>query len=330
MSALPKIALVGTGGTIASVGRHGLDIQDYASAGKMLDAAALAARVPELGMVAEILPVPFATLPSTALGWREWHALAQRLVGLRQEEPGLAGIVVSHGTSAMEETAYALSLTLSLDIPVVLTGAQRPISALSSDGGMNLVNAARVASDPGARGLGVLVVMNDEIHAAREVTKTSNGRLQTFVSPDFGVLGHADGDAVAWYRRPVRTGGRFTPDDLASPPRVDITYSYAGADGAAVRAFLEEGAQGIVAAGFAPGFVSPAEREALGEAVQQGCVVVVSSRAGAGRVFPTSRAANAGFLLADNLLPQKARVLLALALGRTRDPREITRFFAEC
>jgi L-asparaginase len=330
MSGRPKVALVGTGGTIASVGRHGLDIQDYAAAGQMLDAAGLAARVPELAMVAEILPVPFATLPSTALGWREWHGLAQRLVRLAEEEPDLAGIVVSHGTSAMEETAYALSLMPPLKVPVVLTGAQRPISALSSDGGMNLVNAARVAADPGARGMGVLLVMNDEIHAAREVTKTSNGRLQTFRSPDFGALGHADGDAIAWYRRPVRSGGSFAPEELASPPRVDITYSHSGADGAAVRAFLEAGAQGIVAAGFAPGFVSPAEREALAEAVQQGCVVVLSSRAGSGRVFPTSRASASGFLLADNLLPQKARILLALALGRTRDPGEITRIFAEC
>jgi L-asparaginase len=213
---------------------------------------------------------------------------------------------------------------------VVLVGAQRPSSGLSTDAGLNLVNAIRVAASPEARGMGVLVVLNDEIQAAREVTKTATARLQTFRSADFGVLGHADGDAVAFFRRPLR---RCCPDTefdirtLDALPRVDIAYAYAGGDGTAVRAFTAAGAKGIVSAGFAPGAAPPGEFEALKEAVAQGVVVVQSTRAGSGRTFRGTRLANAGVLIADNLIPQKARILLALALTVTHDPEQIARMF---
>jgi L-asparaginase len=189
----------------------------------------------------------------------------------------------------------------------------------------------RVAASAEARGLGVLVLLNDEIQAAREVTKTSTGRLQTFRSPDFGALGHADGDGLAWYRRPIRKAAPETEFDirgLEALPRVDIAYSYAGADGTAVRAFVAAGARGIVAAGFAPGFVTPGDAEALAEARARGVIVMQSTRAGSGRVFPTTRLAEMGFIPADNLNPQKARILLALALTVTREPAEIRRIFA--
>ncbi|HZF76293.1 MAG TPA: asparaginase domain-containing protein, partial [Acetobacteraceae bacterium] len=166
----PLVAVVATGGTIASRGRDALDIQDYGASGlPMLDAAALVALVPELTRVAEVLPVPFDAVPSTAMGFARWRALAATIAQLEAAHPRLAGVVVTHGTSAMEETAYALDLGLATRVPVVLTGAQRPATAISSDGPMNLVNAVRVAAHPEARGLGVLVVMNDEVHAAREV-----------------------------------------------------------------------------------------------------------------------------------------------------------------
>jgi L-asparaginase len=210
-------------------------------------------------------------------------------------------------------------------------GAQRPATALSGDGPMNLLNAVRVAASPQARGLGVLVVMNDEIHAAREVTKTSTFRLQTFRTPDFGALGHADGDAIAFYRRPLRRAypdTEFYISGLESPPRVDIAYTYAGADGAAIRAFMAAGAQGLVTAGFAPAFVTPAMAEALEEASAAGLVIAMSTRAGSGRVFATTPIAQRGWLVADNLNPQKARILLALALTVTRDPQEIRRIFS--
>ena len=326
-----RVAFIGTGGTIASVGRGPLDVHDYGATGQVLQADEILARFPEVQQVAEVVPIRFRNVPSSRIAWPDWKALlllCDRLVG---EDPGLAGIVIGHGTSSLEETAYFLSLTLRSPVPVVLVGAQRPNSALSTDAGLNLVNAVRVAASEEARGLGALVLLNDEIHAAREVTKTSTGRLQTFRAPDFGCLGHADGDRLAWYRRPLRRVApdtEFDPRGLEALPRVDITYSYAGADGTAVRAFLAAGARGIVSAGFAPGFVTPEEGEALQEAVRQGVIVMQSTRAGSGRVFPTTRARQAGFLPADNLTPQKARILLALALTVTQDPAEIERIFA--
>lgn len=323
MRARPKVAVIGTGGTIASQGSGPLDTQDYASSGlPILDAAGLVARVPALAEVAEVIPVPFRAIPSTAVGWAEWRALLACIAEVKAAHADLSGIVVTHGTATLEETAYLLSLTLPDDMPVVVTGAQRPFTGLSSDAPMNLVAAVRVAGDPQSRGLGALVVLNDEIHAAREVTKTSTGRLQTFRSPDVGALGHVDADRVSYWRRPTRLlapAERFDISGIAAAPRVDVAYSVAGGDGVAVRAFLAAGARGIVAAAFAPGFTTPAEREALAAAVQAGCVVVLSSRAGSGRTFPTRRYGEQGFLTADNLNPQKARVLLMLAL--TRDPR---------
>ena len=328
----PKVAVIGTGGTIASQGNGPLDTQDYASAGRpILDAAALVAGVPALAEVADVIPVRFATLPSTAIFWGEWRALLAAIARVKAEHPDLAGIVVTHGTSTLEETAYFLSLTLPDDMPVVLTGAQRPFTALSSDGPMNLVAAVRVAADPGARGLGALVVLNDEIHAAREVTKTSNGRLQTFRNWDAGALGHVDADRVAWWRRPTRVlpvAERFDVTGIETPPRVDVTYSVAGADGVAVRAFRAAGARGIVVAALAPGFPTPAERAALVEAVGAGCIVVLSSRAGSSRVVAAKRYMAEGMIPGEDLTPQKARILLMLALTRSDERAKVAEVFA--
>jgi len=328
----PRIALVGTGGTIASQGVGPLDVTDYGSSGNpLLDTPALLARFPEAASVAEVVPVPFDPVISPRVSFPTWKALVLLLDRLVAEHPDLAGIVIAHGTATLEETAYALHLTLKVSVPVVLTGAQRPPTALSSDAGMNLVNAIRVAASPEARGAGVLVLLNDEIQAAREVTKTSTGRLQTFRSPDFGALGHADGDGVRLYRRPARPGAPGTPFDiraLDALPRVDIAYAYAGADGTAVRAFLAAGARGIVSAGFAPGSCAPEEFDPLREASAAGVVVVQATRAGSGRAFLGRKAREAGFVAADNLNPQKARILLALALTVTSDREKIARFFA--
>jgi L-asparaginase len=326
----PKIAFIGTGGTIASVGAGPLDLQDYSATGQVMHADEIIARFPEVGLVADVLPVRYRNIPSTAIEFTDWKALALLCGKLEAEHPDLAGIVIGHGTATLEETAYFLNLTLKVSVPVVLVGAQRPSSALSTDAGLNLVNAIRVAASPQARGMGVLVVLNDEIQAARDVTKTATLRLQTFRSADFGVLGHADGDAVAFYRRPLR---RCYPDTefdigtLDALPRVDIAYAYVGGDGTAARAFIAAGAKGIVSAGFAPGFPGAGDFEALKEAVAQGIVVVQSTRAGSGRTFRGTRLANAGFLIADNLLPQKARILLALALTVTTDPEQIREIF---
>src|SRR3984885_7738019 len=284
----PKVAFIGTGGTIASLGRGPLDLQDYGSIGNVMHAEEIVAKWPVVHQVADVIAVKYRNIPSTAIDFDDWKALVALCRQLPQDHPGLDGIVIGHGTATLEETAYFLNLTLKTSVPVVLVGAQRPSSALSSDAGMNLVNAIRVAASPEARGMGVLVVLNDEIHAAREVTKTSTLRLQTFRTPDFGVLGHADGDAIAFYRRPIRRCAPDTEFDvsrLEALPRVDISYAYAGGDGTAVRAFAAAGARGIIAAGFAPGFCTPGEIEALTEAAGQGIIVVQSTRAGSGRTF---------------------------------------------
>ena len=248
-------------------------------------------------------------------------------------EAPLDGVVITHGTATLEETAYFLNLTLKVDATVVLVGSQRPATGLSSDAGLNLLNAVRVAGAPEARGLGVLVLLNDEIQTARDVTKTSTLRLETFRSPDLGMLGYADPDGrVAIYRRPSRRHAPDTEFDVRGRtelPRVDIAASYAGADGAAIRAFVAAGARAIVSASLPPGVTTPAETEALLEARRRGVAIVLSSRAGSGRVLPRTLLRQQGFVVADNLTPQKARVLAMLALARTDDASEIQRMFDE-
>jgi len=194
---------------------------------------------------------------------------------------------------------------------------------------MNLVNALRVAGSPDAQGKGVLVVLNDEIHAARDVVKTSTYRLQTFRSVDFGALGHVDGDGVHFYRAPVRAHMPDTPFaglELTALPRVDIVYSYAGADGALVDAAVAAGARGIVSAGFAPGSPTPEQRAVLERAAKSGIVVVQCSRA-TGRVAPRRRLRESGIVAGEDFSPQKARILLMLALTTTTDIGEIQRAF---
>ena len=326
----PKVAFIGTGGTISSLGAGPLDILDYGATENRMQADAILAMFADCATVGDSRAVNFDNIVSHNIYFDSWKKLVLLCDDLVAAHPDLAGIVIGHGTASMEETAYFLNLVLKVTVPVVIVGSQRPASALSTDAGMNLVNAIRTAASPAARGMGVLLMLNDEIHAAREVTKTSAFRLQTFRSPDFGVLGHADGDRIAFYRAPLR---RRMPDTvfdirgLDALPRVDITYAYVGSDGTAVRAFLAAGARGIVSAGFAPGFPGTADGALLTEAVQQGVTVVQSTRAGSGRTFRGTRARESGFLIADNLNPQKARLLLALALTVTSDAGEIAAMF---
>lgn len=327
----PKVAIIGTGGTIASIGTGPFDILDYGANQTMIAGSEIVAMFPQVHDVAEVLCVDFKAVPSPDMGFTEWQALVQLCDELTAAHADLAGFVILHGTASMEETAYFLSLTLKTPLPVVITGAQRPASGLSTDAAMNLANAARVAGCPDARGMGVMLMLNDEIHAAREVTKTSTFRLQTFRTPDFGVLGHADGDAVVFYRKPIRKTYPDTEFDVRGMdglPRVDIAYAYTGSDGTAVRAFIEAGAKGVVSAGFAPGFPGRGDFEVLTQAVKErGLVAMQCTRAGSGRTFKGKRARDAGWIIADNLNPQKARLLLMLALGHTDDVAEIERIF---
>src|SRR6202030_1272637 len=328
--ALPRIAVIGTGGTISSLGDGSLDVLNYPEFGQKLTCEALLDRFPETRLGADPVPITFRQVGSNAIGpadWLELRALIHRTAG---EDPGLAGFVIPHGTATLEETAFFLNLTLGINRPVVLVGAQRPASALGTDAGTNLVNALQVAGCSEARGKGVLVVMNNEIHPARDVVKTSTYRVQTFRSLDYGPLGHVDGDGPHFYRAPLQAhmpDTQFAGRDIAALPRVEIVYSYAGAEGALVRAAVAAGARGLVSAGFAPGSPTPDQRAAFIEAAQAGVIIVQCSRAASARVAPRRHLREAGIVAGEDLSPQKARILLMLMLLTTSDVGEIQQAF---
>ena len=326
----PRVAFIGCGGTISSISTHALDVLDYPDFGRKMSVAETLSMVPEIERFAETLQIPYREVGSSAIGPLDWLHLARTIGRTAAQEPDIAGFVILHGTATIEETAYFLNLLLKTDKPVVLVGAQRPMNAVSSDASMNLVGAVRTAIHPEARDKGVLVTLNDEIHAARDVTKTSTYRLQTFRSPDFGILGHIDGDVVNFYREPLRRHTVSTPFHLESVrdlPRVDIVYAYAGADEVAIEAFRAAGASGLVSGAFAPGLPTPAQKRALEKAASEGIVVVQASRAGSGRVSRRRYLLEKGIVGSDNLPPHKARILLMLGLTVTRDADAIQEMF---
>jgi L-asparaginase len=332
-AATRRVAIFLTGGTIDSVGSDRLDIAFYLETNRRLSAEELFRRVPELDTLASITRVPFRRVPSHALVDADWLELARTIQGVFDRDEA-DGVVITHGTNTLEETAYFLHLTLKTDRPVVLVGSMRPASAMSGDGELNLVNAVRVAADPASRGRGVLVVLNDTIHSARDVTKTATFRVETFQARDLGPLGYADGDGnIGYYHRPERLhtlGTDFDVATLQELPRVDIVVSYVGADATVIDALVAAGARGLVSAGTGAGRPTPAEDAALDRAVAAGVAVCQSSRVGSGRVARGPSLLARGIVAADNLTPWKARALLALALTRSNDPAAIQRYFDTC
>jgi L-asparaginase len=331
MTAKPKIGIILTGGTIDSAGRDRLDLAWYIEAGKRIDNAELFARIPELRDIAEVQEIPFRRLPSQALIDKDWFDLVDT-IHTAIEKDKLDGVVVTHGTNTLEETAYFLHLTLKTTKPVVLVGAMRPSSAVSADGYLNIINAVRTAASESSHGLGCLVVMNDTIFSARDVTKNSTYRIEAFQSRDVGPLGFADSDArVIYYHHPLRphtTKSRFGADKLASLPRVDIVISYVGADGALIEAAANAGAQGIVSAATGAGRPTPPEDALFDEAHRRsGLIMCLCSRVASGRTVRSPGLRKRGFVAGDNLQPWKARILLALSLTQTRDPDEIQAIF---
>ncbi len=325
-----RVAVIGTGGTISAIGRDVFDLCDYDANATMLDVAEMLTCCPRAKDDPECYPVPLPSKSSTRMDFLDWRELGLLCDEIVRRNSEVSGIVILHGTATLEETAFFLHLTLKVDVAVVLVGAQRPWNGLSSDAALNLRNAIRVAACPEARGLGVLVLLNDEIHSARDVTKGSTLRVHAFQSPVHGLLGQADPDTIVFYRKPTR---RHAPDTefkigtLDALPRVDILYAYAGGDDVLARAALAAGAKGIVSAGFAPGSPNALEAAVLREAAASGTIVVQSSRAGSGRVPRTTELVESGFVSADDLTPLKARILLSLALTRTADIVEIGRMF---
>jgi L-asparaginase len=331
MPTLPRVALILTGGTIDSVGKDRLDNAWYIERGTRLGDGELLRTVPELNDIAEVRELPVRRLPSHALVDKDWLDLLRQIQSIFENDQA-DGVVITHGTNTIEETAYFLNLTLKTDKPVVLVGSMRPASAMSADGYLNLFNAVKVAADPDSRGRGCLVVMNDTIFNARDVTKNATFRVHAFQSRDLGPLGFADGDGkIVYYHQPLRkhtVATEFHARDLESLPRVDIVLSYVGADGTMIEAAGNAGAKGLVSAATGAGRPTPAEETALDKAYKQkGTIVCICSRVAAGRVGRSPALIKRGFVAGDNLQPWKARVLLSLALTKTNDPDAIQRMF---
>ena len=322
-SALPRVRLVATGGTIAN------------RAGTRLSPTELVRLAPQVERYARLETETFTNVSSGQLSLEQWLSLSRRLNDLLRDDAECAGIVVTSGTDTLEELAYFLHLTVRSDKPVVVVGAMRPPDAPVYDGAANLTAAVRVAVAAESRERGTLVVMNDEVHAAREVTKSDAQRLQAFQSRATGPLGVVDGDRVAFTRRSEKRGGaqsEFDVETLTTLPRVDVLWTYQGAPGDLIGAAVDNGATGLVlatAAGGTSGTQLDGVRYALGKRV----TVVTATRTGAGRVTapgePSRVVAVPGTLAAEDLAPIKARILLMLALTRTTDARELQRFFRE-
>ena len=316
-SNLPLVAVVATGGTIANTPSGRLH------AGEVADA------IPALRSVARLEVEELIRVASSAIGAEHWPPLARRVNEILAR-PEVKGVVVTHGSNTVEETAYFLGLTVKSDKPVVLTAAQRQFTTLSSDSPKNFLQAVRVAASDEARGKGALVVANDVINAARDVSKNITTRLETYSSRDMGALGFVDDDQITFYRLPVKQHTSATPFDvlrLQKLPRVDIIYTYAGADGALIEAAVAQGAEGIVIAGFPTGAATPAMDDAVRQAVDQGIPVVMTNRGGMGRVMDKKRKEGRPLIWGDNLTAVKARVLLMLALTATRDRAALQRMF---
>ena len=322
--ALPLVKIVATGGTIANTPSGRL------SATEVLEA------IPDLKKVARLEVEEVIRVGSSSISIANWLTLSRRINDIFDKQTDVTGVVVTHGSNTVEETGYFLSLTVKSDKPLVLTAAQRQFTTLSSDSPKNFLQAVRVAASDQARGKGALVVANDTIHAAREVTKLVSYRLETYSSKDIGALGFVDEDQITFYRVPAKKHTAASPFDvreLQKLPRVDIIYSYADADGVLIEAAVEQGkAEGLVIAAFPTGSSTPAMEAAITKIMAKGIPVVMTNRGGVGRVRDTRArpgAERSAQLWGDNLTPQKARILLMLALTRTKDPRELQRIFEE-
>lgn len=329
--AAPKIGVIVTGGTITALAHDPFEVLDYGQAGA-LTAKAIFAKAPSLAGCAEIMPVDFAALPSFDMYLPQWRALMALFHDLMARHADLCGFVLTHGTGALEETAFMLSLVWDLPIPLAVTGAQRPASALGSDGWMNLAQALRAVQHKDARRCGVMVVANNEIHLAEDVVKLSNLDLGTFQSPGLGPVGRFAGLTPILSRLPEpgrSLQGRFAGALAAELPRVDILYCHSGGDAVAVRAFINAGARGIVLAGFAPGYATSAQAACLADWVRDKNGLVVYSSRAYGLSVHNTRNAGHGFLPSGRFPPAKARLMLQLGLQAQLEREELSDLFAE-
>jgi L-asparaginase/glutamin-(asparagin-)ase len=327
----PGVVILATGGTIAGSGATQTTTVGYTAA--VVGVEKLINAVPALKDIANVQGEQVFQIASESMLPEHWLILAKRVNALLADAK-TDGIVITHGTDTLEETAYFLNLTVHSEKPVVLVGAMRPSTALSADGPINLYNAVALAASKDARGKGVLVMLNDQISAARDVTKTNISSGDTFKAPELGLLGYMKGGKAAFYRQSTRrhtTASEFDVGALQTLPRVDIVYGYAGVGREGLDAMVMAGAHGIVHAGTGDGSTAKQMKPALAEARNKNILIVRASRTGQGPVARNGEVDDDAedFVAADTLNPQKARILLMLALTRTDDTAQVQRMFNE-
>jgi L-asparaginase len=322
--------ILATGGTIAGTGATSTTTVGYTAA--KVGVERLIEAVPELKKVANVRGEQVFQVASENMTDELWLKLGKRVNELLAQGD-VDGIVITHGTDTLEETAYFLDLVVKSSKPVVLVGAMRPSTAISADGPVNLYNATTLAASKAAVGKGVLVALNDQINAGRDVTKTNTSTADTFRTPDLGFLGYMQDNRPHFYRAPTRKHTLETEFDIAridSLPRVDIVYGYANASRVPVDAFVGAGAKGVIHAGVGDGSVHKDVLPGLTEARKKGVIIVRSARVGSGIVARNGEANDdeLDFVVSDTLNPQKARILLMLALTRTSSTQAIQRMFS--
>ena len=331
-SSRTSVAVIHCGGTISNIPLDPYDYFAYVDHAELMPIDRLVELLAPAATDVELIPMQFSAKGSTAFGPSDWLALGKRIHEVVEEHPDITGIVVLHGTASLEETAYFLDLTLKVDVPVVVTGAMRPPGTQGSDAPVNLRNAIRTAMHPGSRGLGVLVVFDEGIYAARDVTKGSTYRVDAFHGPDLGMLGRTDWDEITFFGRSSRRHAPHSAFDvraIQAVPRVDIVAAYPGADAVPIEALVTSGTRGIVLAGMGAGFGTPEQKRALLHAIRLGVRVVLSNRTGSGRVLRTPTMRQEGFVTGDSLSPQKAMVLTMVALTRNPSTEQLQRWFSE-
>jgi L-asparaginase len=328
--ALPTVVVLATGGTIA--GAAASDVQAKYTSGQV-GVEQLLAAVPQAKQLANLRGEQISNIGSQDMNDEVWLKLAQRVNELAAMSD-VSGIVITHGTDTIEETAYFLNLVVKSRKPVVLTAAMRPSTALSADGPLNFFNAVAVAANKDAAGRGVLVVVNDWIHGASSLTKTSTTAVQTFLSPQSGLIGTVTYGQTEFYRGPVgknTTASEFSINGVKALPRVDIIVAYENMDGALIDAAVAAGAKGIVIAGVGNGNMTQAAVNTLAKQAKAGIACVRASRVAVGRVGRNVELEDdkLGFVASLDLNPQKARVLLRLALLKSRSNADLQKLFEE-
>ncbi|WP_033581999.1 type II asparaginase [Helicobacter pylori] len=325
---LPTIALLATGGTIAGSGASA-SLGSYKSG--ELGIKELLKAIPSLNKIARIQGEQISNIGSQDMNEEVWFKLAKRVQELL-DDSRIQGVVITHGTDTLEESAYFLNLVLHSTKPVVLVGAMRNASSLSADGALNLYNAVSVAVNEKSANKGVLVVMDDSIFSAREAIKTHTTHTSTFKALNSGAIGSVYYGKVRYYMQPLRkhtTESEFTLSQLKTPlPKVDIIYTHAGMTPDLFQASLKSHAKGVVIAGVGNGNVSAGFLKAMQEASEMGVLIVRSSRVGSGEIT-SGEIDDKAFITSDNLNPQKARVLLQLALTKTNNKEKIQEMFEE-